>query len=303
MHLIHRDIEPELTSPDGLASDRMNPSSVDEVLGSLGLLDLSHTLSSQQIDLESLKMLGEEDLKELGISMGPRKRLANYIGEWKSSNHAKSEKRFLDGCPPPREIQGYNVIKGVCGTGQISIRYPKLEFEPNHLFCIGSPIGLFLSVRGTQKLGYDFTLPTCGGFYHIFHPYDYVAYRIEPLIDPEFKSEPELLPHYRGGKRLHLELKENLERLGTGLKQTIMYGVQTAVSSIQEFAKSHTTPEGNGILAHRRSHLYCMAIHEPLCKWGQFILVDGSHIMRLSSAAVSVMLLPSLTAPTNSRNF
>ena len=242
---ITRDIEPELTSPDGLTSpDRMNPSSVEEVLVSLGLQDISHSLSSQEIDLESLKMLGEGDLKELGLSMGARKKLAAYISEWKSSSHAKSEKRFLDGCPPPGEIQAYSVIKGVCGTGQISIRYPKLDFEPDQLFCIGSPIGLFLSVRGTQKLGHDFTFPTCGGFYHIFHPYDYVAYRIEPLIDPEYQSDPELLPHYRGGKRLHLELRENLERLGTGLKQTIMYGVQSAVSSIQEFAKGHTTSEG-----------------------------------------------------------
>ena len=151
--------------------------------------------------------------------MGARKKLSAYISEWKSRSHAKSERKFLDEYPSAGEVQGYNIIKGVCGTGQISIRYPKLDFYPSFLFCIGSPIGLFLSVRGTQKLGANFTLPTCGGFYHIFHPYDYVAYRIEPLIDPNFKAEPELLPHIRGGKRLHLELKENLERLGSGLKQ------------------------------------------------------------------------------------
>ena len=197
-------------------------------------------------------MLSESDLKELGLSMGARKKLSAYIGEWKSRSHAKSERRFLDGYPSTGEVQGYNFVKGVCGTGQISIRYPKLDFQPCFLFCIGSPIGLFLSVRGTQKLGVDFSLPTCGGLYHIFHPYDYVAYRIEPLIDPNFKDEPELLPHIRGGKRLHLELKENLERLGSGLKQTIMYGVHSAVSSIQEFAKSHTMSEGQLLYSYSR---------------------------------------------------
>ncbi|KAI6661192.1 Phospholipase DDHD2-like isoform X1 [Oopsacas minuta] len=244
-----KDLEPELTSPDAISSpDSFNPSSIDEVLTQLGLQDISHILSSQQIDMESLKMLSEGDLKELGISMGSRKKLSAYISEWKTRSNAKSEKRFLDGCPPPGEIQGYSIIKGVCGTGQISISYPKLNFELSFFFCIGSPIGLFLSVRGTQNLGYNFNFPTCGGFYHIYHPYDYVAYRIEPLIDPKFKSDPELLPHIRGGKRLHLELKENLERLGSELKQTIMYGVHSAVSSIQEFAKSHTMPEGTSKL-------------------------------------------------------
>ena len=240
--ILCRELEPELKSPGPLSpTDGPSPSSVEEVLQCLGLQELSHTLSSQQIDLDALKMLSEEDLRELGVSMGARKKMCAYIGEWRSRSHAKSEKRLLE---PEGGIQGYNVIKGVCGTGQISISYPKLDFYPKHLFCIGSPIGLFLALRGTQRLGREFYFPTCGGFYHIFHPYDYVAYRIEPLIDPDFHSDPELLPHYRGGKRLHLELRENLEKIGSDLKQKIMYGVQSAVSSFQEFAKSHTFTEG-----------------------------------------------------------
>ena len=37
----------------------------------------------------------------------------------------------------------------------------------------------------------DFKLPTCPYMFNIFHPYDPVAYRLEPLFDPSFdQKEP-----------------------------------------------------------------------------------------------------------------
>ena len=53
----------------------------------------------------------------------------------------------------------------------------------------------------------DYVLPDCPNFFNIFHPFDPVAYRFEPLIDPiSASSHPAVLvPHYmRGGRRLHL---------------------------------------------------------------------------------------------------
>ena len=38
-------------------------------------------------------------------------------------------------------------IQGTAGTGQPFVRYPKLDFEPCNMFALGSPIGLFLTVR------------------------------------------------------------------------------------------------------------------------------------------------------------
>ena len=44
-------------------------------------------------------------------------------------------------------IEGVKFVKGVAGTGQPLVSYPKLNFSPSALFAVGSPIGLFISVR------------------------------------------------------------------------------------------------------------------------------------------------------------
>ena len=61
-------------------------------------------------------------------------------------------------------------ICGLAGTGQPFVRYPQLEFAPSSLFALGSPIGVFLSIRGVQQMGENFKLPTCPRFFNIFHP-------------------------------------------------------------------------------------------------------------------------------------
>jgi hypothetical protein len=77
---------------------------------------------------------------------------------------------------------------GPAGTGQPSVIYPKLDFEPSSFYALGSPIALFNAVRGINALGANFKLPTCPKFFNIFHPYDPVAYRVESLIDPEYAT-------------------------------------------------------------------------------------------------------------------
>lgn len=64
---------------------------------------------------------------------------------------------------------------------------------------------MFVTVRGLESLGEQFALPTCPGFFNIFHPYDPVAYRIESLINSELGNvRPVLIPHHKGRKRMHL---------------------------------------------------------------------------------------------------
>lgn len=64
---------------------------------------------------------------------------------------------------------------------------------------------MFVTVRGIESLGVDFTLPTCPAMFNIFHPFDPVAYRIESLVNPELsKLRPILIPHHKGRKRMHL---------------------------------------------------------------------------------------------------
>lgn len=81
---------------------------------------------------------------------------------------------------------------------------------------------MFVTVRGVDSLGLDFKLPTTDNFFNIFHPYDPVAYRIEALINPELASlRPVLIPHHKGRKRMHLELRETMSRFGADIRNKL----------------------------------------------------------------------------------
>ncbi|XP_028851803.1 phospholipase DDHD1 isoform X2 [Denticeps clupeoides] len=64
---------------------------------------------------------------------------------------------------------------------------PALKFKVENLFCMGSPLAVFLALRGIRpgNSGFqDHILPKsiCKHLFNIFHPTDPVAYRLEPLI-------------------------------------------------------------------------------------------------------------------------
>jgi len=59
------------------------------------------------------------------------------------------------------------------------VRYPQLVFRPCNFFALGSPIAMFLTVRGVDCLGEDFRLPTCPGFFNIFHPVNQDLFRAD----------------------------------------------------------------------------------------------------------------------------
>lgn len=48
--------------------------------------------------------------------------------------------------------------------------YHALNFEPVNFFALGSPIGMFLTVRGLERIEETYQLPTCEGFFNIYHP-------------------------------------------------------------------------------------------------------------------------------------
>jgi hypothetical protein len=67
-----------------------------------------------------------------------------------------------------------------------------------------------------------------------------VAYRFEPLVCSSNLLKPVLIPHHKGRKRLHLELKEGLIRVEDykqKMYQQLNTGLKNAWSSITEFAK------------------------------------------------------------------
>ncbi|XP_033249757.1 proline-rich protein 36 isoform X2 [Drosophila miranda] len=134
----------------------------------------------------------------------------------------------------PRQV---SYTMGPAGTGQPVINYTQLIFHPKKFFALGSPIGMFVTIRGIDQLGLDFHLPTCPGFYNIFHPFDPVAYRIEALVNADMNGiRPVLIPHHKGRKRMHLELRETMTRVGADIKQRFMDTFKTTLDSVNFLA-------------------------------------------------------------------
>ncbi|XP_056466184.1 SEC23-interacting protein isoform X3 [Gadus chalcogrammus] len=235
-----------------------------DVLEHLGLSDFKTTFDDEQIDLESFLMCTVEDLKEMGIPLGPRKKIAKFVKERVNKLAAEAQRAqevSQEVVPAPAVAVApladtvamtlpvgktsssvhvdYNYFE--VGTGQVSVIYHALDFEPVNFFALGSPIGMFLTVRGLERIEESYQLPTCEGFFNIYHPLDPVAYRIEPMILPDLDLKPVLIPHHKGRKRLHLELKESLTRMGSDLKQGLMSSLKNAWQTLNDFARAHTS--------------------------------------------------------------
>lgn len=65
--------------------------------------------------------------------------------------------------------------------------FPTLKFKVENFFCMGSPLAVFLALRGIRPGNtgdQDHIMPKsiCQRLFNIFHPTDPVAYRLEPLV-------------------------------------------------------------------------------------------------------------------------
>ncbi|XP_010777901.1 SEC23-interacting protein-like isoform X2 [Notothenia coriiceps] len=61
------------------------------------------------------------------------------------------------------------------------------------------------------------------------------------MILPDMDFKPVLVPHHKGRKRLHLELKESLTRMGSDLKHGFISSLRTAWQTLNDFARAHTS--------------------------------------------------------------
>ncbi|VDL20598.1 unnamed protein product [Hymenolepis diminuta] len=127
------------------------------------------------------------------------------------------------------------------GIGLPVVNYPQMGFAFSTCFLLGSPLALFLVARGVERLSSDFHLPTCQRCVNIFHPFDPVAYRLENLVMPEYRPCAVLMPHHAGRKRLHLELKDNIARVGADITSKFYQSLKSTWRSLQEFASAHTS--------------------------------------------------------------
>jgi class 3 adenylate cyclase len=64
---------------------RRNDPEVDAVLSAAGLADLAGRFAEEDIDISVLRMLGEEDLREMGLTLGQRKKLLGRLTELAAS--------------------------------------------------------------------------------------------------------------------------------------------------------------------------------------------------------------------------
>ncbi|KAM5272526.1 SEC23-interacting protein isoform 5-T5 [Ctenodactylus gundi] len=249
--------------------------SLQATLEALSLSEYVSTFEKEKIDMESLLMCTVDDLKEMGIPLGPRKKIANFVklkaakleqkkalSEKKAMMAAASVKGQEESTPKTKEVSSVPsesepkrklpvgaYVSSVrvdyesfeVGAGQVSVVHNSLDFEPEIFFALGSPIGMFLTIRGVDRIDENYRLPTCRGFFNIYHPLDPVAYRLEPMIVPDLDLKAVLIPHHKGRKRLHLELKESLSRMGSDLKQGFISSLKSAWQTLNEFARAHTS--------------------------------------------------------------
>ncbi|KAH1178601.1 phospholipase DDHD2 isoform X1 [Mauremys mutica] len=224
---------------------------VKEILKKLELSEYYSVFEKERMDTQALALCTEKDLKDMGIPLGPRTKILHYVRTKDETQDAQQQAHVPVGNndkseDAPKPESGSSPQLGArsssmngggkhqyldVGLGQVSANYPQLIYKPDIFFAFGSPIGMFLTVRGVKRIDPNYSLPTCKGFFNIFHPFDPVAYRIEPMIIPDLEFEPMLLPHHKGRKRMHLELKEGLTRMGMDLKNNLLGSLRIAWQS------------------------------------------------------------------------
>ncbi|XP_041660393.1 phospholipase DDHD1b [Cheilinus undulatus] len=83
----------------------------------------------------------------------------------------------------------------------LCVSVPALKFKVENFFCMGSPLAVFLALRGIRPGNHgvqDHILPTtiCRRLFNIFHPTDPVAYRLEPLILKHYSNVAPVQIHW-----------------------------------------------------------------------------------------------------------
>ncbi len=82
---------------------------LEKWLHEFGLAKYAGTFAEHEIGLSDLPLLTDEDLKELGIPLGPRRRLQSALQQRQASNHAAANEIKL-AFPPPGEWRQVTVL-------------------------------------------------------------------------------------------------------------------------------------------------------------------------------------------------
>ena len=148
--------------------------------------------------------------------------------------------RNSDLAPPLSAIQE----ESPSTTANNSYRYPQLDFAVNNMFLLGSPIPVFLMIRNQEKpLTKTFSLNGCPKVFNIFHPYDPVSYRIEPLIHPRNSEiDPEIMLHWNGGFRFQYQTR----RLWQKIVDQTLQAEENVIHSLESGIEALGLVDSNG---------------------------------------------------------
>ncbi|CAL8285370.1 unnamed protein product [Lota lota] len=119
---------------------------------------------------------------------------------------------------------------------------PALKFKVENFFCMGSPLAVFLALRGIRpgaSVQQDHILPTsiCRRLFNVFHPTDPVAYRLEPLI----------LKHYSNIAPVQIHWCSANPTPYDEIRPTFLTPVKDPVSDTESLPSPSTSP----VLLHR----------------------------------------------------
>ncbi|URD95975.1 DDHD [Musa troglodytarum] len=172
------------------------------------------------------------------------------------------------------------------------IKYTRLNFKVDTFFAVGSPLGVFLALRNVrigvgrgqaywedEKISEE--MPSCRQMFNIFHPFDPVAYRVEPLICKEFLNKrPVLIPYHRGGRRLHIGFQEFTEDIAAR-SQSIMSQLNSLrVKVASTFQLQNKDKAKETVEDEKKERSYGSFMIERLtgCEYGRidFVLQEGT---------------------------
>ncbi|CAI5443808.1 unnamed protein product [Caenorhabditis angaria] len=113
------------------------------------------------------------------------KYVTKSIDEYLQSSTSDESRRAMQSLKLARE-QIRDTIDG--GIQKILVTKEEiLDFKCKYMFAVGSPLGVFLTMRGGGAEDLMSSATNVERVFNIFHPYDPVAYRLEPFFTPEYK--------------------------------------------------------------------------------------------------------------------
>eukprot|EP00040_Diaphanoeca_grandis_P011926 m.61013 g.61013 ORF g.61013 m.61013 type:complete len:829 (-) comp22918_c1_seq2:51-2537(-) len=243
------DSDGEDDTDDVVTEDTVVETTWQEVLTSLGMVDFIAKLEEEEVTMETLKECSDADYKELGFNLGQRKKAIKAILNIGATQEKEQEERKLkkEAAKALRVAQrnerrlerriaaAKNAEQSLAqaqnklessrkeqASRERNISCPQLEFEPKTVFFLGAPIGLFVALqpRNARTINDKTKYLSCPRVFNVFHPYDPIAYRLEPLISPLASNvKPVLVEHHAGSKKLHLEFKDYVKETSKDLKK------------------------------------------------------------------------------------